>query len=483
MTATEHPTGAGFHLAFSAAVGMGVPVLRPALILLMAFVMLMPTARAEAAPVVAGAVRVAAIADGVQVRLALSAPLAVPPQTFALGDPDRLVVDLTDASAEQRDTAGSGEVKGIRLSQFDPTTVRLVIDLHRPMRIVAVSQGLDNVLEVRLASTTVEAFAADRKLGRRPVAGFVAEARRVVPPGPEPAKDVLAESDRKLAEIERVLAEAERQASAPTASTSAASAASTQAPGAAAVAEAAPVVSARPQPKGGRDRFLVVLDAGHGGKDPGATSVNGGQEKQVTLAIALAAKRAIERQARARGQKVEVKLTRDDDRFVTLGGRVRLARQWGADLFLSIHADSAANAMAQGATVYTLSDVASDREAARLAAKENRADLIAGVDLTGEDREVAGLLVTLGMRDSMNASADFAESLQRAMARQDVPFRSNYHRFAGFQVLRNLGIPAVLLETGYMSNEADSKRLFSAKGQRDVANGIADAVLSWVGGR
>lgn len=161
---------------------------------------------------------------------------------------------------------------------------------------------------------------------------------------------------------------------------------------------------------------------------------------------------------------------------------MRLARQWRADLFISIHADSAPNPQARGASVYTLSDVASDREAARLAAKENRADLIAGVDLSKEDREVANLLIDLGLRDSMNASADFAQALQKGMEPKGVQFRSQFHRFAGFQVLRNLGVPAVLLESGYLSNKEDTDYLFSRSGQRAISNGVADAVIIYLGG-
>ena len=178
-----------------------------------------------------------------------------------------------------------------------------------------------------------------------------------------------------------------------------------------------------------------------------------------------------------------VRLTRDDDRFVPLGGRVRMARDWNADLFISIHADSAPNPDARGASVYTLSEVASDREAARVAAKENRADLIAGVDLSSENREVANILVDLGRRYSMNASADFAETLKDGLEPEGVGFRSQFHRFANFQVLRNLGVPAVLIETGYLSNRDDAAWLFSKKGQQAIANGIATSALGYLAER
>lgn len=421
------------------------------------------------ATVVAGVLRVVSAADGVEVRLALSGPLGEPPTGFALADPRRLAVDLAGASSTRREAPGAGGVLAARVSQFDQKTVRIVIDLARPMALASASQGLDRTLVLMLRPVDAAAFASRVRGGRAALSGF--SAKLPVPPGPAPPPSLREDSERRLAEIETAIAEAEHLISA-TGTTAPARPVATPAP--------TPPVAI---PRTRRDRpLVVVLDAGHGGKDPGAPAVTGGQEKDVTLAIALAAKRAIERRARAAGQRIDIRLTRDDDRFITLGNRVRLARQWRAQLFLSIHADSAPNPMAGGATVYTLSDTASDREAARIAARENRADIIAGVDLGAEDREVAGLLIDLGMRDSMNASADFAQMLQRRMSAEGVPFRTSFHRFAGFQVLRNLGVPAVLLETGYLSNVADSERLLSRQGQQAIAEGIARAVLEWAGG-
>jgi N-acetylmuramoyl-L-alanine amidase len=228
----------------------------------------------------------------------------------------------------------------------------------------------------------------------------------------------------------------------------------------------------------GSARPLLVIDAGHGGKDVGAIATTGGYEKAATLAIALATRRAIEADGRIR-----VKLTRSDDRFLTLDERVRQARVLGADLFISIHADSAPNALARGASIYTLSEVSSDAQAARLAAKENNADAIAGVDLKGEDRAVTGLLIDLAQRDSMNASTDFAAGLQATLEPQGVRFRSQFHHFAGFRVLKNVGVPAVLLETGYLSNADDAAFLFAGDGQRALARGIADAAAAFLLGR
>lgn len=426
---------------------------------------------------VAGALRLMPTAEGLTVRLALSAPLVAAPRAFALTDPMRWAIDLDQASSLRREVAGRGEAKGARVSQFDPRTVRIVVDLVQPMQLAEAFQAADQTLEIRFRPVDAAGFRRLAAQGRAPVAGFTQERTRAVPPGPQPAPDLAADSSRRLDAVEAALAEAERRLIAPTgegaAGPPAAGPAAEPPPPRARPVATAPAAPRRPA------RRVVVLDAGHGGRDPGAPSAIGGHEKEVTLAIARAARAAIERRASRAGVPVTVRLTRDDDRFVTLGERVRLARQWGADLFISIHADAAPNAEARGATVYTLSDVASDREAARLAQRENRADLIAGIDLSGERADVAAILVDLGLRDGMNASADFAQALQRAMEPKGVPFRQNFHRFAGFQVLRNLGVPAVLLETGYMSNVEDSRYLFSRSGQQAVADGIADAVVGW----
>jgi N-acetylmuramoyl-L-alanine amidase len=444
------------------------------------------------ATAVAGVLRVIPTAEGATVRLALSEPLAGPPRAFALADPMRWAVDLPGASSVRREAAGAGDIRAARVSQFDSQTVRLVVDLERPMQLVQAFQDRGQVLELRFRPIDAQGFGRQVARGRSAVAGWQQEAPRAVPPGPTPPPDLAADSAARLDAVEAALAEAARGLEPQPAAQTQQLAVQPQQPidqrvdqrvtppGAQLAPKPAPpretpVARAAP-PKRAR-KVVIVLDAGHGGHDPGAPAATGGVEKDVTLAIARLARSAIERRARDRGVPMEVRLTREDDRFVTLGNRVRLARQWKADLFISIHADSAPNLLARGASVYTLSEVASDREAARVAAKENKADLIAGVDLSGEDRDVASILVDLGMRDSMNASADFAQLVQRRMEPEGVLFRSQFHRFANFQVLRNLGVPAVLLETGFLSNAEDSSYLQSTRGQRAIANGLADAVV------
>lgn len=228
-----------------------------------------------------------------------------------------------------------------------------------------------------------------------------------------------------------------------------------------------------PRIMGSRDpgRPLVVLDPGHGGRDPGAVSpVAKGKEKEVTLAIATAIRDAL-----ARSGRVRVAMTREDDRFVVLRDRYEIARAMGAELFISIHADAApANDGARGATIYTLSEVASDRQAALLAEQQNASDRIAGAQLS-PDAGVNRILIDLAQRASMNVSADFAALLKRE-ASAYFPFRPEYHRFASLAVLKAPDVPSILFETGYLTNAADSAYIESPEGRRQIALGMKGAI-------
>jgi N-acetylmuramoyl-L-alanine amidase len=220
----------------------------------------------------------------------------------------------------------------------------------------------------------------------------------------------------------------------------------------------------------GEDPPLVVIDPGHGGRDPGAASPFGGVEKSVTLALA----RRIRDDLAASG-RVRVALTRDDDNYLLLQQRYEIARRLGADLFISIHADAAPhNDGARGATIYTLSEVASDRQAALLAQSQNAADLIGGVRLS-RDPNVNAVLIDLAQRESMNVSADFARILYREAA-PVFPFRPEWHKFASLVVLKAPDIPSILFESGYLTNEVDAAYLQSVEGQRQIADGMRRAV-------
>ena len=232
-----------------------------------------------------------------------------------------------------------------------------------------------------------------------------------------------------------------------------------------------------PRPKPGGGKKLVVIDPGHGGVDPGAVSRSGRYEKHVVLAHA----RELRRQLLATGG-YRVAMTRDRDVFVRLHRRTRKARAVGADLFISLHADSTARPSVRGASVYTLSERASDREAAALAARENKSDIIAGLDLGARTGAVADILIDLSQRDTKNRSAKFAAILIREMAKVRSMLR-NTHRFAGFAVLKAPDVPAVLVELGYLSNRTDERMLHDAGARRRLASAIVRAIDRYFDGR
>ena len=227
---------------------------------------------------------------------------------------------------------------------------------------------------------------------------------------------------------------------------------------------------AAPMPRPADPRRTVVLDPGHGGVDPGAIGASGTQEKEVTLGLARLAAARLSATGRYR-----VVLTRGDDAFRSLAERVRAARRENADLFVSIHADSIHDPKIRGATVYTLSEKASDREAEALAAKENRADVIAGVDLAAHSDEVGAILIDLAQRETLNQSTRFARLLVGEFHERRLPARNN-HRSAAFRVLTAPDVPSVLFETGYLTNRADEAALASPAGQRRIAEALAAAI-------
>lgn len=230
---------------------------------------------------------------------------------------------------------------------------------------------------------------------------------------------------------------------------------------------------ALPPVEGPRDdsRPLVVIDAGHGGHDPGAVNeTNGWREKDVTLGIARALRDEL-----VAGGRVRVALTRSDDGYLALQERYGIARRLGADLFISIHADAAPNEEARGASIYTLSEVASTREAARLAARENRSDIINGVDLSRAPSSVSSILIDLTRRGTMEESVRFAEILEREAGAR-FRFQRPARHFASLVVLKAPDVPSVLLETGYISNAEDARMLAGRAGQRRIAQGVARAI-------
>lgn len=215
---------------------------------------------------------------------------------------------------------------------------------------------------------------------------------------------------------------------------------------------------------------VIMIDAGHGGHDPGTIGSHGLQEKNITLSYA----RALYDALKATGKYHPI-LTRNSDTFVTLRGRVALARKYKADLFISIHVNSHRNPHVKGLSVYSLSDRASDKEAAALARKENKADIINGMDLREEDRDVATTLIAIAQRDTMNQSAKFAERVVHEMQRE-VTLLNKPHRFAGFRVLTAADIPSVLIELGYITNYREAKLLTTESHKKELVHVLIRAI-------
>lgn len=219
-----------------------------------------------------------------------------------------------------------------------------------------------------------------------------------------------------------------------------------------------------------RLRPLIMLDPGHGGLDPGCISQSGVFEKDITLATARALAREIEGAGRYR-----VTLTRADDEFVPLPERVRRARAAGADLMLSIHADALPDERMRGASVFTLSEQASDRAAAALAARENKADFVAGIDLSRHAPEVSNILFDLARRETNNESIRLARSLVAELGRR-VRLLNHSHRSAGFAVLKAPDVPSALVEIGCLSNPEEEALLQSAPYQHKLTGGLAQSL-------
>lgn len=220
-------------------------------------------------------------------------------------------------------------------------------------------------------------------------------------------------------------------------------------------------------------RPLVVIDAGHGGRDPGA-GAGKLKEKDLTLALALALRDEL-----LRGGGVRVALTRSDDRYLMLPERSAIARRLGADLFISIHADSTeAENGARGATVYTLSAKGSNEAANRIAARENSVDMVNGIRIGDQSEAVSAILVDLSQRETQAKSEEFGNLILRE-GKGRLPFREVTGQSAAFAVLKAPDLPSVLFESGYINNQDDMARLSSPAGQRTFAEVVGDAIRAF----
>lgn len=340
--------------------------------------------------------------------------------SFILDGPQRIAIDI-DGARPGRASGGDGVVTAVRQGWHGADGARVVLDLAQPM-IVAKGEFEDDGRRLELSLREVD--------GRRFSAASAASPLSFLPFGWGEARPKYKVSIPVPAAKKSVL----------------------------------------PRVRGDDSRPLVVIDAGHGGNDPGAINPETGlREKDITLKIAKAIRDDLLDSGRVR-----VALTRDDDRYILHRERFGVARRLGADLFISIHCDSAGNVEATGATAYTLSDVASDKEAARLAARENKADIIAGVNLD-DTADVSSILIDLTQRETMNASAGFARLLGRE-AKPLIPTKANFHRMASLLVLKAPDMPSILFETGYLSNAQDAAFLDSREGRERIAQSVRRAV-------
>lgn len=219
---------------------------------------------------------------------------------------------------------------------------------------------------------------------------------------------------------------------------------------------------------------IVVLDPGHGGIDPGAER-GGVQEKQLMLQFARELRDTLRRAG-----NFEVILTRTDDRFVSLEARVALAHQVDADLFISLHADTVQQGQAHGTTVYTLAEDASDAATQYLAERHNRADVLAGIDLSGTDDQIANVLLDLARRETAPRSRRLAEAMVLGMQGTVGELNRKPYRYGAFSVLKAADIPSVLIETGFMSSPRDLANLKDVQWRQALAEGIRDGLQAWI---
>jgi N-acetylmuramoyl-L-alanine amidase len=355
------------------------------------------------------------------VVLDLSAPVEY--RLFTLANPYRVVLDFPQLEFKvpaNRVPAGRGVINALRWGLFTPGTSRLVFDVGGPVGVSRIERlpaagGQPARLAIDLAPATAAQFDKTMKAG------------------------AVVSSPQMAAAI----------------------------PGATPAAPAAPVRTGRPKANA---KPIIVIDAGHGGIDPGTIGASGTLEKNITLATA----RQLRRQLEATG-RYRVVMTRDSDIFVPLRDRIAIARAAHGDMFISLHADAYEATSLRGASIYTLSEDASDAEAAALAAKENKSDVIAGVDLSQENSTVSSILIDLAQRETKNRSVQFAGMLVGAL-KKDTPVLHNAHRFAGFVVLKAPDIPSVLIELGYLSSKDDEALLAAAGHRTKIAKDILRAV-------
>jgi N-acetylmuramoyl-L-alanine amidase len=384
------------------------------------------------------------VGDGQRARFVADMDRAVSYSIYVLPNPYRVIIDMPGVAFQLPEGAGSesrGLIKTYRFGPMGADRSRVVIETDGPVLIaksyiVKPQGGQPARIVADLVATDEAAF----------LSAFRGETR--LADNVEPAPPAAAEGE---------VAEIAPNSGAPPAD-------------GAALAEGETQEKPRALPAKPPGRHVIVIDPGHGGIDPGAIGPNKTIEKDVVLAFGA----ALRDKLKASG-KYDVVMTRADDRFLSLKQRVAIARKSEADLFIAIHADTVRSSRVRGATVYTVSDKASDAEAEELAHKENRADIIAGIDLAAESPDITDILIDLTQRETKNHATFFARKAVKEL-RPITIMTGQPLRSAGFFVLKAPDVPSILLELGYLSNRGDETLVVSPAWQTKTAAALAKAI-------
>lgn len=406
----------------------------------------MPLKAASSWPFIVEKVRLGQ--HGLKTRIVLDFSHKTDFRVFHLANPPRIVIDIPPAEWHVAKTQFllNDLIKGYRSGALDDGLTRVIFDLNKPA-IVESAYTLPKtdfekdrlVIDLAPASQNLFEGKLSEVFGIRDLKG---------PGAPKFTTGYAAMENKSVREA--------------------------AIPGIATAVPPAQLPPRQPLNRNQHKRYTIVIDAGHGGDDPGASAANGVHEKNITLAIA----HEIERQLEETG-RYNVVLTRDRDVYIKLRERVDISRRVKGDLFISIHADKIGRTGVRGASIYTLSETASDAETARLADDENNSGVVAGVDLAAESEDVAGILLDLAMREKMNESKLLSHYLESAFMNNNVRLLPNSHRAAGFAVLKAPDVPSVLIETGFLSNPDEAKLLTTPQFQRKIAGAIVDGVDSY----
>jgi N-acetylmuramoyl-L-alanine amidase len=430
-------------------------------------------------------------ADGNLTRIELQVSAAPKFHVFYVPDPDRIVIDLDEVDwrvAAGHRLQGTGLVTALRYGLYKAGTSRVVLDLQQPA--IVETMGADDqqklVIDLRPVS------AADFSLAVH--GGTVPPATQLAAAPADAANDTSATApsdNSKLPDQGVVSTNVSNKVGAAGGKATSKAASKTEAvaqdidkaqqnsgklDATTAPATTKTVANAVPAKSKAKIKPMIVIDAGHGGVDPGALG-SGVMEKNITLSVAQALKKELLATGRYR-----VMLTRETDIYIPLRDRFKVARDNGADLFISLHADSHNDPFMRGASVYTLSETASDAEAADLANQENKSDIIAGVDLSKQSGMVTDILIDLAQRDTINQSNSFAVSLVSEL-KSDTLMLEHSHRSAGFAVLKAPDVPSVLIEMGYVSSQKDEALLTNKQHQGRLAKAIRRAIDDFFSGR